>query len=84
MLEKWNQATAIIMVALLDRQCTGDGLPPAVVIDKAAICSQFAQGASRPALIGNDGGAVGDGRFLSILTGFMAYAGKNVNKDELS
>ena len=64
MLKEGNKAVTIIMIALSDRQCAGDRLGPAIVIDKARVSPELAELAGRSTLIDYDGRAIGDVRFL--------------------
>jgi hypothetical protein len=63
MLEKGNQTAAMIMVALLGGQRTGNGLGPAVGVNKARVRADFAQRAGDGVLIGDGGDAVRDRSF---------------------
>lgn len=60
MFEEGDEAAAIKMVALLDRQRAGDLLVPAFMIDEARVLPDLAKLAGGDTLVGNEGGAVGD------------------------
>ena len=70
MLEEGDQATALIVIALIGRQGAGNRLGPPVMIYEAGIWNgaraDLAQRARIAPLVRNDGLAVGDGRIRSI------------------
>jgi hypothetical protein len=66
MLEKREQSTAMIMVALGDRKCAGDRLAPTLIVQELRIVPDLAKLPGRLTFEGDDGSAVGDQLFLSI------------------
>lgn len=67
MLEKWNEAVAMIMVARFGRQGAGNGLSPPLQIGKTRIIADLGEFASRDAFERDNSGAVRDSGILSIL-----------------